>query len=354
VHSDSSRCSRHGDERFDLGLAARSLSLFGIRWIVFSLSATFAVLGVAPCAPVADAADLHIEDLAFLLYATETDRTQVRLGRLAADKAQHEQVRQFARRTIDYHSQSNARLMQIAQRYGIQTPQGFSPIAQRMHNKLQRLTGPSFDYEYMASQVIYDYSTHYFYRREERHGFDGQLQQEADQQAEHIREHRREAQQIAQRLQPDWIGLHPEDSSFLLYAMDVDFTQARLSQLAADQARNEQVRQFARRMLDYHGRSYDRLARIAEENGIERLQEIGLIARTMAAGLRQLSAPLFDWQYINAQVIYHYAAFYRYERESIHGRDKALRALAARAFRDVKDHHDVALGIVRDWNWDKS
>jgi predicted outer membrane protein len=325
-----------------------------MRWIVLSLTATLATMGLAPCAAFADARELHIEDQVFLLYATEMDRTQVRLGQLAADKAQDEQVRQFARRMIDYHKQSNARLMKIAQQYGIQTPQGVSPVSQRMHDELQGLTGPRFDYKYMASQVIYDYSAHYFYRREERHGLDWQLQREADQQAEHLREHRREAQRIASRLETQPAGLHSEDSTFLLYAMDVDLTQVQLSQLAADNARDEQVCQFARRMLDFHGRSYDRLARIAEENGIRPLQEIGLIARTMADRLGQLNAPLFDWQYINAQVIYHYAAFYRYERESIHGRGKQLRRIAARAFRDVKEHHDSALVIVRDWNWGKS
>jgi putative membrane protein len=325
-----------------------------MRWIVLGLAATLAILGLAPCAAPADAGELHIQDQVFLLYATEMDLTQVRLGQLAADKAQEEQVRQFARRMVNYHKQSNARLMQIAQQYGIETPQGVSPVAQRMQDELQGLTGPGFDYEYITSQVIYDYLAHYFYRREERHGLDRQLQREADQQAEHLREHRREAQQIARRLEAHPAGLHPEDSTFLLHATDVDLTQLQLSQLAADKAQDEQVRQFARRMLDYHGRSYDRLARIAEENGIKQLEEIGLIARTMEDGLRQLSAPLFDWQYINAQVIYHHSAFYRYERESIHGRDKQLRALAAQACRDVKGHHDAALAIVRDWNWDKS
>jgi putative membrane protein len=325
-----------------------------MRWIVLGLIGMLAPFGLAPCSAPADARELHIEDQVFLLYAAEMDRTQIRLGRLAADKSRDEQVRQFARRMIDYHEQSHARLMQIAQQYGIETPQGVSPVAQRIQDELEGLMGPGFDYEYIASQVIYDYLAHYFYRREERHGLVSRLQQESDQQAEHLREHRREAQQIAQRLEPHPAGLHPEDSTFLLYAMDVDLTQVQLSHLAADKAQDEQVRQFARRMLDFHGRSYDRLARIAEENGIERVQEIGLIAQTIADGLGQLSAPLFDWQYISAQVIYHYAAFYRYERESIHGRGKQLRGLAAQAFRDVKEHHDAALGIVRDWNWGKS
>ena len=322
-----------------------------MQWIVLGLTATLAALTLAPWAEPARAAELHIEDTVFLLYATELDRTQVRLGQLASEKAQDEQVRQFARRMIDYHEQSNDRLTQIARQYGIEPPQGISPVAQRMQDGLQRLAGPRFDEEYIAGQVIYNYSAHYFYRREERHGLNRQLQREADRQAEHLREHRREAQQIARRVEAHPAGLHAEDRTFLLYAMDVDLTQVQLSQLAADRARDEQVRQFARRMLDYHGRSYDRLARIAQENGIEPLQEVGLIARAMQDGLGRLRGPLFDWQYINAQVIYHYGAFYRYERENIHGRGKQLPDLAGQAFRDVKEHHDHALGIVRDWNW---
>ena len=131
-----------------------------LRSIVFSLITALAALALPPCAAPANAAGLHIEDQIFLLYATEMDRTQLRLGQLAADKAQDEQVRAFARRMIDYHEQSNARLMQIAQQYGIETPQGVSPVAQRMQDELQGLTGPGFEYEYITSQVIYDYLAH--------------------------------------------------------------------------------------------------------------------------------------------------------------------------------------------------
>lgn len=324
-----------------------------MRWSTFSLTAALAILLLAPVADRTEAADLHLEDIVFLLYATELDRTQIRLGQLAVEKAEDEQVRQFARRMVDYHRQSSDRLTQIAQQYGIEPPQGISPLAQRMQDGLQQLTGAPFDHEYMASQVIYDYSAHYFYRREALHGQAGQVWREAARQAGQMREHRREAQQIARRLEAQPAGLHPEDRTFLLYAMDVDLTQVQLSGLAAEKAEDEQVRRFARRMVDYHGRSYDRLARTARENGIEPLQEVGLIAQAMQDVLQQLSGPMFDWQYINAQVIYHYAAFYRYERENIHGRGKDLRSTAGQAFRDVQEHHDDALGIVREWSWDE-
>jgi putative membrane protein len=321
-----------------------------MRLLAFSLTAVLAVLALAPGAAPAGAGKLHLEDLVFLLYAVELDRTQARLGQLAADRAQDEQVREFARRMIDYHEQSSGRLTQVAQRYGIEPPQEVSPVAKRIHDRLQRLAGIQFDDEYIAGQVIQHYSAHYFYKREKLHGQDEQLRREAGQQAENLKEHRHAAQQIARRLNARPAGLHVEDRSFLLYAMDVDFTQLQLSQLAADKARDERVRNFAQRMLDYHKASYGRLARIAQENGIEPLQEIGPIARMMHEQLRQLTGRLFDWQYINAQVIYHYAAFYRYERESLHGRDKQVRGFGAEAFRDIKEHHDAAQKIVRDWN----
>jgi hypothetical protein len=37
-----------------------------------------------------------------------------------------------------------------------------------------------------------------------------------------------------------------------------------------------------------------------------------------------------------------------------HGRGKQLRDVAAQAFRAVKEHHDAALAIVRDWKWGKA
>jgi predicted outer membrane protein len=322
-----------------------------MRWSTFNLRAALAILLLAPVAGPSDAAELHLEDIVFLLYATELDRTQIRLGQLAVEKAEDERVRQFALRMVDYHRQSGDRLRQLARQHGIEPQQGVSPLAQRMHDGLQQLTGARFDHEYMASQVIYDYSAHYFYRREELHGRARDVWGEAARQAPQIREHRREAQQIARRLEAQPAGLHAEDLTFLLYAMDVDLTQVRLSRLAAEKAEDEKVRRFARRMLDYHGRSYNRLERMARENGIEPVQEVGLIAQAMQDGLQQLSGPMFDWQYINAQVIYHYAAFYRYERENIHGRGQDLRGLAGQAFRDVQEHHDDALGIVREWSW---
>jgi predicted outer membrane protein len=103
---------------------SQSGDISSMRRLALGLVAALAIFGLARCAAPAHAAELHIQDQVFLLYATEIDRIQVRLGQLAAEKAQDEQVRQFARRMINYHQQSNARLIQIAQPYGIETRKG--------------------------------------------------------------------------------------------------------------------------------------------------------------------------------------------------------------------------------------
>ena len=324
------------------------------RAVAIAALAVAALTGTASPA----AAQLQVEDRTFLLYALSVDLTQVQIGQLAVEKAQNERLRDFARQMVDYHQRSRDRLTSIAQANGLEPPQELDPVSQRWQARLQKATGPQFDAGYMAGQAIYLYAARYSYRRERLQGRDEQLREDASRQALDIDEHRRMLRELAPKSPPTPAAgqaasteLHPEDRTFLLYALDVDKTQIELNQMALGKARNEQVREFARAMLDYHQQSYDRLAGIARQNGIEPPDQIAPMARQIAQGLQQLSGPLFDWEYIATQVINYYWAFYRYEREAIHGRNGRLRDVAAQSSRDVKSHHDSAFGIVRQWTW---
>lgn len=321
---------------------------------VLRQAAAAIVFVLALVCATAPAAALHVEDRAFLLYALEVDLTQIRVGELAAEKAQDDQVRGFAQRMVDYHRQSSDRLAAIARRHGIEPPRALDPVSGKWHGRLRQLAGPPLDQGYLAGQAIYLYAARYAYRREALHGLSEPLRREADRQAEDIEQHRQLVGQIARGLpspKADPAALHAEDRTFLLYAMSVDQAQLRLGELAAEKAQDERVRGFARRMVDYHRGSYDRLAQVARENGLEPLQDVGPAVQQTQEQLQRLTGAQFDWEYVTTEVIQHYTAFYRYEREAIHGRRKPLRDLAAQAFRDIKAHHDAALAIVREWDW---
>jgi putative membrane protein len=296
------------------------------------------------------AAEPHVAERSYLLAAMAASLAQVEVGRLAAEEAQDEQVREFARRMVDHHERSRERLAQLAQGRGLEPLEEIDPVTRRWLEALRRLEGPRLDASYASGQVFTLYSAGWVHKREARHGSDGQLRAEAERQAGDAEDHHRTAQRLAASLEayPVTDGLHPEDHLFLDYAMDTDLTQVRLGELVAERASDERVRRFARRMVDDHGRSYDRLAQAAREGGVAPLEEISPVAQRTSDWLQGLTGSDLDWGYATSQVIQHYWWSYPFEHEEIHGRDETVRELAAEGVRLGKGHHDVVLEIVRE------
>ena len=294
------------------------------------------------------AAKLSVEDRYFLLAAMVAGSAQIEVSKLAAEKAQDGRVHDFAGRVLDHHEQSYARLVRLAEENGIEPPQEVDPAARRWMDRLRRLEGPEFDAAYAAGQVPSLYAAIWVHRREARHGSDGPWRIAAEREAEAIDAYQGEARRLAADFEADLpAGLHPEDGAFLDFAMNVDLTQVRLGELALNKAGDERVLAFARRMVDDHGQSYDRFVRTTKANGVEPLEEIGPVSKRTRAWLEGLSGTAFDREYTTSQVIHHGVWFYRYEHEAIHGRDEAVRKLAAEGARIGKMHHDAVLAIVR-------
>ncbi len=309
-----------------------------------------AIVGILALAhgAAAAAAQPSVEDRYFLLAAMAAGLAQVEVGKLAVDKASDERIRDFARRVLDHHEQAGDRLAEIARDESIEPPQEVDPATQGWVDRLRRLEGPQFDAAYAAGQVPSLYAAIWVHRREARHGSNGPWRAAAEREAEAIDAYQEEARRLAEDFAADLPdGLHPEDGTFLDFAMNVDLTQVRLGKLALDKASDERVRAFARHMVDDHGQSYDKFVRTAKANGVAPLEEISPVSERTRAWLEGLSSPAFDREYITSQVIHHGVWFYRYEHEAIHGRDEAVRELGADGAQMGKMHHDAALAIVR-------
>jgi predicted outer membrane protein len=143
-------------------------------------------------------------------------------------------------------------------------------------------------------------------------------------------------------------GLRPEDDAYLAYAMNVDLTQVRLGELALERAEDEGVLAHARRMVEDHGRSFDRFAQVAEARGVPRIEEPGPVTQATQALLEPTSGGEFDWGYATGQVIHHFQWFYRYEHEAIHGQGPEVQRSRRRAPRSPWRT------TMRCWPWMKA
>jgi putative membrane protein len=151
THMTGERSSQRGTK----GIAMATLP---IRKSMLAL----ALLGMAASPLVAHAAGTTTNDAAqsvssgdkkFVEKAAEGGMAEVQLGQLAAQRAQSDQVKQFAQRMVSDHTAANDKLKQVASQKGIALPTDLDSSSRREYDKLQKLSGSKFDREYMSHMV---------------------------------------------------------------------------------------------------------------------------------------------------------------------------------------------------------
>jgi putative membrane protein len=101
----------------------------------------------------ASTASLTAADREFMTKAAQGGLAEVELGRLAAQKAQSPDVKQFGQRMVDDHSRVNTELKTLATSKGVTLPTDIDAATKEEQAKLSKLTGAAFDKEYMRLMV---------------------------------------------------------------------------------------------------------------------------------------------------------------------------------------------------------
>jgi putative membrane protein len=120
------------------------------------LAAALLAVGATVAIPLSSqAADNSVSsgDRKFVEKAAQGGMAEVQLGQLAAQRAQSDEVKQFAQRMVSDHSAANDKLKQLATQKGITVPTDLDSSSRREYDKLQKLSGAKFDREYMSNMV---------------------------------------------------------------------------------------------------------------------------------------------------------------------------------------------------------
>jgi putative membrane protein len=89
----------------------------------------------------------------FAEQAAYAGNAEVKLGQLAAERAQSSQVKEFAQMMVRDHTKAGNELKQAVSRHDVSLPTGLDDEHQRLYDRLSRLRGAEFDREYMKAMV---------------------------------------------------------------------------------------------------------------------------------------------------------------------------------------------------------
>ena len=126
----------------------------------------------------------------FARQAAQGGMAEVQMSRLAADRANDPEVRDFARRMIDDHSRANDQLERIARQRGWVLPQRPDAEHRAMMRRLRQRNGRDFDRAYMQAMVADHNATVMHFRRYARNGDDRRLRNWAQRTLPTLVEHR--------------------------------------------------------------------------------------------------------------------------------------------------------------------
>lgn len=113
-------------------------------------------------------------------------------------------------------------------------------------------------------------------------------------------------------------------------------------QLASEKASNSDVKQFAARMVEDHGKANDELKSWASSNNVTLPTEMGAQHKAMHEKLAKLSGDAFDRAYVAHMVTAHAKAVSLFQGASKTAKNADLKAWAAKTLPTLQEHHKMA------------
>jgi len=140
-----------------------------------------------------------LADRDFVKRALQGGDVEVQLGQLAQQKSQSDDVKEFAQKMVSDHTQMGDQLMKpLAKQIHADIPKGLSKKDKQLVAKLETLSGPQFDEEYIKAMVKGHKDDLKEFKSEEESTQNPNVKQAAQQGETVISQHLQLIEQIAQ------------------------------------------------------------------------------------------------------------------------------------------------------------
>ena len=136
--------------------------------------------------------------------------------------------------------------------------------------------------------------------------------------------------------------LTSRDAQFVQSQIEGNMAEYQAGQLALQQSRNQDVRNFAEKMITDHTYAQDTLAPIAQSHHMPSTATLSEQHRAMLGQLAKLSGPAFDRAYVDDMVRAHAVMVDELNAQLIHGEDQHINAWVQNTRPIVLQHSEIA------------
>jgi len=130
----------------------------------------------------------------------------------------------------------------------------------------------------------------------------------------------------------------PADRMFVENALKGNMAEVQLGQLALKKSSNEDIKQFAQRMIDDHTKLGDQMKPIAEQIGVKVPERPAKKDKTTMAKLEALNGDAFDQAYIKDMVKDHKTDLNDFKTEAEDGSNPAVKQAANQGAQVIGQH----------------
>ena len=137
--------------------------------------------------------------------------------------------------------------------------------------------------------------------------------------------------------------LNQEDQSFMEDAIQGSYAEIEGSQLALEKTESQDVREFARMMIEDHGKMVKEATQLATDKGLTPPEGPSAMQTTEITGMRALTGGAFDAMYVNRiGVASHEATVKLFEEASQNVQDPDVKAMAEKTLPKLREHLEMA------------
>jgi putative membrane protein len=133
-------------------------------------------------------------DQTFVMDAAKGGMAEVELGKLAAEKASNNEVKQFGQRMVDDHGKANNELKSLASSKNITLPNELDAKDKAVRDRLSKLSGAAFDRAYMQAMLRDHRKDVNEFKRESTSGKDPEIKAFASKTLPTLEEHLKQAE----------------------------------------------------------------------------------------------------------------------------------------------------------------